>query len=426
MLEVLDLYSKYLSLLLNASWIWSPVCLCVIFFESWMYYIQRVWWGKLDWVILEIKPPRDIESTPKAMEQIFAGLWGAFGTVSTKYQKYFLGMKQDYFSCEIVGINGEIHFYIRGLRKYRDMVEAQVYSQYSHAEIREVPDYVFNVPLNLPNKNWDMWGCKLELDREDYYPLRTYPLLIDLTKTDQPFLDPLAGLMEVMSKLRQGEQIWIQILLRPIEDKWREKARALADKLFGRQPKPKAEGLIKFDIRTWFESISNVLHEIFTNQPGPYAGVVEEEKKDRALLMMLSPVERDIVAGIEEKAGKKGFGCKVQWGYLFKKEMMSMGNVAAVMGIINQFAHLNMNSLKPVRKTITARAYYLFTEQRKFYKKRVLMRWMRSRSLWEDGYILNIEELASLYHFPTIGVKAPATPYIDVKKGGPPVDLPML
>jgi len=54
------------------------------------------------------------------------------------------------------------------------------------------------------------------------------------------------------------------------------------------------------------------------------------------------------------------------------------------------------------------------------------MRWMRSRSLWEDGYILNIEELASLYHFPTIGVKAPATPYIDVKKGGPPVDLPML
>ena len=402
-----------------------PVCLCVVFFESWMYYIQRVYWGKLDWVILEVRPPRDIESTPKAMEQVFAGLWGSFGTVSTKYQKYFLGMMQDYFSFEVVSINGEIHFYLRGLRKYRDVMEAQVYSQFVHAEIREVEDYVFNIPLNFPNKTWDMWGCKLQLDREEYYPIRTYQHMIDLTKTDQPFLDPLAGLMEVMSKIRQGEQIWIQILFRPKADAWRVQARALADKLFGRKPKAKAEGFFMFDIRTWFESFYNVVYEIFTDTPGPYAGAAKEEDKDKATLMMLSPAERDIIAGIEEKAAKKGYECKMQFCYLFKKEVANIGNVAAIMGIITQFANLSMNSLRPLPKTITSRAYYLFTEQRKFFKKRVIMRWMRSRSFWEQGYVLNIEELASLYHFPTVAVRSPATPYIDAKKGGPPGDLPM-
>ncbi|MGA3094614.1 MAG: phosphoribosylformylglycinamidine cyclo-ligase [Dehalococcoidales bacterium] len=97
------------------------------------------------------------------MEQIFAGLWGSFGTVGNKYQKYMKGMIQDYFSFEIVGANGTIHFYVRVIRKYRDLIEAQIYSQYPQAEIKEVEDYAKSIPLDMPNKNWDLWGTKLKL-----------------------------------------------------------------------------------------------------------------------------------------------------------------------------------------------------------------------------------------------------------------------
>jgi hypothetical protein len=53
------------------------------------------------------------------------------------------------------------------------------------------------------------------------------------------------------------------------------------------------------------------------------------------------------------------------------------------------------------------------------------MKMLRSRVFFEKGFILNIEELATLFHFPTVAVQAPMTPYVELKKGGPPVDLPL-
>jgi len=424
-MEAFELYVKYLGLFLDTAWIWMPVVLAVVFFESWMYYIQRHYWQKLDWVLLEIKPPREVERTPKTMEQIFAGFWGSYGTVSTKYEKYIKGMLQDYFSVELAGDGGTVHFYIRTLRKYRDLVEAQVFSQYPQAELKEVPDYTNSLPQDTPNKNWDLWGCKLTLSKGDYYPLRTYVHMVDLTKSDQPFIDPLAGMMEVMGKLRPGEKIWIQILFRPVHDDWQKKARELVDKLMGKKPSAKAEGPIKADIRTWWEAIQEVMYEFITDKPALSAAKKDDKNEPYSLAQYLSPGEKDVIQGIEEKAAKKGYECKIQWAYIGRKEIYSSANVSAVMGIMNQFANLNMNVLKPLPETITSRAYYLFTEQRKFFRKRLILRWLRTRSFWEKGYILNIEELASLYHFPTVAVKAPATPYIEIKKAEAPSNLPV-
>ncbi len=401
-----------------------PFVLPVVFFYSWMYYIQRLYWRSLDWVVLEIKPPREIERTPKTMEQVFAGLWGSFGTISTKYEKYIKGKIQDYFSFEIVGMNGEIHFYARTLRKYRDLTEAQIYSQYPQAEIKEVEDYTKSIPYDIPNKNWNLWGTRLKLDRDEIYPIRTYPFLIDVTQTKQPnFLDPLAGLMENLGKLKQGEQIWIQLLFRPVGDDWREKANKFTEKftekLMGKEKKPSG-GVLISEIEGWTEAIGAVAQEFITNQPSEFEK--KEEKRDTR--MVLLPAERSILEGIAEKASKKGYEAKLQWVYIGRQEVFSMANVSAVMGLFNQFANLSMNLLKPDKTSIT-KANYAFAKMRKFYRQRKLMRLMRQRSFWERGYVLNIEELATVYHFPTMAVQAPMTPYIEVKKAGPPIGLPV-
>ena len=39
--------------------------------------------------------------------------------------------------------------------------------------------------------------------------------------------------------------------------------------------------------------------------------------------------------------------------------------------------------------------------------------------------ILNTEELATLFHPPTVSVKAPKLQPIESRRGGPPVDLPI-
>ncbi len=368
-----------------------PVVLAIVFFEAWMYYIRRVYWQGINWILLEVKPPRDVERTPKIMEQVFAGFWGIFGTVANKYQKYVQGMLQDYISAEIVGINGEIHFFFRIPAKIRNFVEAQIYSHHPQAEIREVEDYVTNVPADIPNKNWDLWGTRVRLAKNEAYPIRTYIQHVDIVTrpTSPPFIDPLAGLMEVMSKLREGEQIWIQLLFRPVDDSWVAKSAEEVSKLMAKAR--------------------------------PAAVPTEEGAVVR--LQMLSPGEREVVALIEQKAAKKGYQAKLQFIYFGRREIFSMANVGATFGLFNQFAALNANSLKPDPLTIT-RASYLFAKQRKIFRQRRLFRLLRTRSFWEKGHILNIEELASLYHFPTSGVKAPMTPWLEMKKAEPPLGLP--
>ena len=424
-MEVLNLFFQYITLLMNSAWLWMPFFLAIAFFSSWLYYIRRYYWKTLDWVMLEVNPPREIERTPKTMEQVFAGLWGSFGTIGTKYEKYIQGKLQDYFSFEIVGANGEVHFYIRALRKYRDLLESQIYSQYPQAEIKEVEDYTKTVPYDAPNKNWNLWGTKLKLGKEDIFPIRTYMHLIDATTTKQPsFLDPLAGLMETLAKLKIGEQIWIQMVFRPADDKWSEKsqkfAEKIADKLIGKDKKS-TKGVVGAEIKSWIDAFSSVAGEIITSQPSAVAKKEESEKPTRLVLM---PAERDMLEGIAEKASKKGYETKIQFVYIGRREVFSMSNVSSIMGFVNQFANLNMNLLRPDNISIT-KANYAFAKLRKAYRQRKLMRMMRLRTYWERGYVLNIEELATLYHFPTVAVQAPATPYVDIKKAGAPINLPL-
>lgn len=423
-MEAFQLYLNFLNAFLETSWIWSPFILAILFFQSWMYYSRRLYWSKLEWIVLEVKPPKEIESSPKNMEQIFAGLWGSFGTVGNKYEKYIKGMIQDYFSFEIVGLNGEIHFYLRVLKKFRNLIEAQVYSQYPQAEIKEVEDYAYKLPADVPGRNWNLWGSRLALSNKEAFPIRTYPYLIDEVKTDQPFFDPLAGLMEVLGKLQPGEQIWMQILFRPEADTKRNELVKEAYKILGKKVVAPTEGIIRADIRTWGEAIYEVIYTFIAGHaPEPK---IKDKKDDLpSLALYLSPGEKDMVKMIEEKAGKKIFESKIQFAYIARKELFTMAYVSAMFGIFSQFANLNMNSLKPDKLTMT-KANYAFAKVRKAYKQRVLLRLLRTRSFWEKGYVFNIEELATLFHFPTVSVKGPMTPYIGSKKSGAPMDLPSL
>jgi hypothetical protein len=390
-MSVFEVFTSTINFLLNVSWVWLPFVLAVAFFETWIYYIRRVYWQGIDWRILEIKPPRDVERTPKIMEQVIAGFWGIFGTVTTKYQKYFKGAMQDYFSLEMVGVDGEIHFFVRAAAKFRNLIESQIYSQYPQAEIREVEDYVHNVPSDIPNKNWDIWGARLKLSKSDVYPIRTYMQHVDIISrpTSPPFIDPLAGLMEVMSKLKQGEQIWIQILIRPVADDW---------------------------VKRSDKEVQSIISKL---RPA----AIPTEAGAAVPMQMMSPGQREILNLIEQKASKKGYEAKVQFGYMGRREFFAMPNVGAVMGLFNQFAALNANGLRPDAVT-TTKANYAFAKQRKIFKQRRLIRMLRTRSFWEKGYVLNLEELASVFHFPTTSVKAPMTPWLEVKKAEPPMGLP--
>jgi hypothetical protein len=94
------------------------------------------------------------------------------------------------------------------------------------------------------------------------------------------------------------------------------------------------------------------------------------------------------------------------------------------MAPMSQFNSHSLNSFVINGNTKTS-AYYIATEFRKNIRKNDLIRKYRERRMEYRGFVLNLEELATVYHFPTIGVEAPQTPWIKARRGGSPKELPV-
>jgi len=144
-------------LFLYAGWLPFAILLLWGFWQVWIYYIQGVYGGKRDFILLAIDIPSGNEQSPRAIEHMFAHLAGAHGSI-TLIEKYWEGKTQDSFSLEIVSIEGYTQFLIRGEKKYRDLLEAMIYAQYPEAEITEVNDYTEGYPDRFPNETHDIWG----------------------------------------------------------------------------------------------------------------------------------------------------------------------------------------------------------------------------------------------------------------------------
>ncbi|MCK4799671.1 hypothetical protein KAS31_01715, partial [Candidatus Parcubacteria bacterium] len=132
-------------------WFFMPLVLWPIFELAWVSYIQEKHIRGIQWVLLEVKIPKEIEKRPKTMDEFFSSIYSTFDIIiDTLYDVYLEGAVDIWFSLEIVSIEGDIHFYIRTPVKSLEMIEAQVYAQYPEAEIKEVDDYVTDIPDDIP------------------------------------------------------------------------------------------------------------------------------------------------------------------------------------------------------------------------------------------------------------------------------------
>lgn len=404
-------------------WIPLPFVLFWAFWQTWMYYINNKYLAGLDWVLLEINIPEQVEVTPKAMEQVMTGLHGIYKGPNL-LEKYIQGMLPRFFSLEIVGINGDVHFFIRTETQFRNLVESQVYAQYPDAEISEAEDYSKLTPKIMPSKDWNLWGTEMILANADYYPIRTYPFFKE-EETEEGMIDPLASLAEIMSRLKQGEQIWVQILISPRADAWHEKGFDLVNKLIGKKVEKKKSflqaSILVQETINWCQAVLKALFDITS------AGAEKEEKKSDwpSMMQHLSPGQRTRVEAIENKCSKIGFNSKIRFIYLGQRDVFAMGNVSAFMGAFRQFNFQDMNGFRPDPKTKSS-IDYLFKKRRSTHRRRKILTKYRWRSMSGYKMILNIEEAASIYHCPGIYVKAPRMPRIEAKKGGPPVGLPII
>ncbi len=396
----------------------------------WKHERRRKYLHGITYQLLAIDVPKDSEQSPQAVEQIFGALSATRVNPSFMdrwWDRWWTGKSQESFSFEIVSLGGYIQFLIRTPADYRDLIESAIYAQYPNAEITEVEDYVGRIPTDFDTETYDLWGTEFALMKPWVYPVKTYPEFEH--KLSRDFKDPMAQLLEVLGRVGADEDIWLQLLVTPIDDSWKEESAELVRKMVEGE-KAKAHGLIYWLL---FQLPARGAYDIFE---AVIAGVVEPsgtgesesgEKKDSGVTK-LTPGQNIVVEAIERKASKIGFRVKFRLVYWGRRETFLKGRgVAAVVGAIQQFTTLNLNGFKP-SKLVTTKAGIFPKQSRITRKQRSILRAYARRRAYAGvgrGVVLNTEELATLYHFPVLTVKAPLVKKIADKKAEPPLALPV-
>ncbi len=408
---------------------WVPLVFVLLWMGKtlWMFNIQTDFIiKKLRPVLLAIDVPKATEQaaqTAKAVENIFAHLAGAHGS-HTRREKYWHGNIQEWFSLEIVSIEGYIQFLVWTWDKFRDLVETAIYAQYPDAQITEVADYTTAVPHKYPDKEWDLFGTEFVFTKPDPYPIRTWEFFEHKGQKDEPFKDPLAAMLENLARIGPGEQIWMQLLIVPISQDWVKDAEKLVKKLIGAKVEAR-----KTLVDTAFDVTGSIAGAVIDQALGAPEAKPTQKKDDMlSKVLYMSPGERLAVELVEKKMAKIAFQTKIRFVYVARKEVFKKPRGAhAIVGGIKQFNTNDGNSLKPEFKHIGPASLWLFAKLRNNWRRTKVVRAYSRRNMWVGArkMIMNIEELATLWHFPTEAVKAPLVMRTDARRGVPPSGLPI-
>ncbi len=410
--SVLDIFQVYLlPLAIKTAVFWIPILCYFAIKKMWLEHLEKEALLNMEWVLLEIKVPRDVHKTPQAMEIIFSALEQG-KPEDHWYKVWWKGESVAAFSSlEIVSIEGNVYFFIRTQKKHRSTVESMIYSQYPGAEVNSVDDYTRYVPEWKPDNGWVLDTAEFYLTREDAIPIKTY---IDygldnksLSLDEEQKIDPITPLIEVLGSLKKNEQLWIQIVIRQATKRLKDKAGA--DLEWVKQGRDFVDNLIA--------DHSTAIGE------GDKAKKVGGYKN-------LSPANQALVDAVERSIQKTGFDAGIRVLYLAKKENDGK-RIGAIKTAFKQFSAPYLNSFK------ADGAGYQFpwedwNNMRKNENLKKIFKQYINRAFFYEGlaakkklFTLNTEELATIFHFPGRVSTTGTFERIQAQKAEPPANLPI-
>jgi len=341
--------------------------------------------------IMLVTLPKEAQFKEKAGELTVSKNHELIGVAETLYsslanlkqhfglKEWFLGMGKE-FAFEIIAQKEKIAFYIIAPAEWQRFFEEQIHAQYPSAQIEEVIDY------NIFSPRGAVRGASLRFLKPNFFPIKTYK------KSDS---DPLNSITQALSKIPPEDGGAIQIILRPATKKWGSFGLKVvrdiqAGKSFGEAMG--GEGFIKF--------LGSVL--LFFQTKKSNDGEIKQPKT-------LSSSEQEMIKSIEEKATKAAFEANI-------RVMVSAPNKETadiyLENILNAFSQFNIynfgnqfvKSTSGINKLVTQFIFRTFNEG--------------------DSVVLNTEELASVFHFPTPYIETPNILWLMARKAPAPLEMP--
>jgi hypothetical protein len=368
-------------------------------------------------VLLEVKIPRDIMKSPRAMELVFQNFRVSSGEVTFIHRAWH-GNERPHFSFEIASFGGDIHFYVWCDKKYKQFTESSIYAQYPDVEIIQVEDFMSKFrfdPKVHTCFTTDYIYYKNGSKRSDEYPLKSYiDFELDKDPKEEFKVDPIAHVFETLSAVKPHEQVWVQILIRK---------------------EGSSHGPLIMHPSNWKERVLNEINNIKKEASiNPAYYEKRKEMKDDPNLYLNAPrttwKQQEAIKAMERHLGKVAFEVGMRCMYI------SSGKVDGTM--INQVRYLwkpfinsdYLNWLRP--KGHHGDFDYPWQDYNDIRSNRVTRRRLdafRRRSFfylpWEqEGMVMTAEGLATLYHYPSRTVQSPGLQRIPAKKSSPPINLP--
>lgn len=320
-----------------------------------------------DKVVLSLAVPRNNDKSPLAAEQLFSSLHG-------------IGLNKpkaiDHFSMEIAAGSYGIFFIVVVNKQYRTFFENQIYAQYPEAQIGIVNDYCDA----LDKSPGVVQVAELTLSKESYLPLRTF----------QSFdVDPLAGITGAISKLPPGQEIFVQLVTRPVNDDWQKAGKEHLAKL-----KAKAGD------------------------------------KDGAAATANDTSDKDTIRLIESKNSKVGFQFVIRIMAKSQDAMTSLRLIQETTAAYSQYRTAVFNSLGTPKQP-KGRFVQLKNSLRQLFLGKRLGEQIGQIDKFKQRYldeftsaIINTEEYASLYHLPNRSVETPNISWTRSKSLEYPLNIP--
>ena len=323
------------------------------------------------------KSQQQIQEMIGRMETVFSNLG------SMKAQRGLLSWllgHTDEVAFEVTVHADKISFYVSVPKKAQVFMEEQIHAQYPNAQIDEVPDY------NIFSPNGVILGSYLTFRRENYFPIRTYRKL----ETDS-----CNSLTNALTKIEGQDGATIQYVVRSAKPTWRREGLRIA--------KAMQQGKRLSDVRGGvFTGIGRGLSDLATPK--------KTGEKTTPETYRLSPLEEEMVKGLEEKSSKAGLEVNIRVvvsAQTPEKAQRYLNEILDAYGQFNVFEYGNS-----------------FKKSMPVFQSSLIRQFIFRNFDHRHAIVLNAEEIASVFHFPLPQTETPKINWLLSRKALPPSNLP--
>ncbi len=330
-------------------------------------------------------PPKDFRELLSVAETMFAGLNSLFdGSLSGHLSG------QDYLVFEIISKDTQILFNVSCPPDHQDLIERQIHSFYPDAQID-----IVEAPNIFESGKGEVVGASLKLARRYVFPIKTYKGLES---------DPLNAITNVLSKLGEGGNAALQVIIQPMNQKWQYQTAISAQHVAEGRP---AHASLSPTGRVFHAVLDSVGSGLNTSGGQQGQSEVRQEERDKRM-NRLTPQQEEMMKMFNEKGSKIGFRTIIRVVSMAKDKTTAWQNCDSIMAAFSQYNAPQGNLFKVLKP----RQSVLLTDF-------VLKYFGHGHKM-----ILNTEELASIFHFPNRNLETPHILWSHSKLLPPPVDLP--